>query len=107
LLVSWCTGGRGDMACSDEDHGRSRRPSAEDRGWSHRSGTRWSGGQVALCAVYTWHVETRSAGFLVDPQNQGRRFVSGLASKPVRRFLLVWPQNQWRQFLAVWPQNLL
>jgi hypothetical protein len=26
-------------------------------------------------------VETRSAGFLVEPQNQGRRFVSGLASK--------------------------
>jgi hypothetical protein len=23
------------MACSDEDCGRSRRPSAEDRGWSH------------------------------------------------------------------------
>jgi hypothetical protein len=29
------------MACSDEDRGRSRRPGAEDRGWSHRSGTRW------------------------------------------------------------------
>jgi hypothetical protein len=29
------------MACSDEDHGRSRRPSVEDRGWSHRLGTRW------------------------------------------------------------------
>jgi hypothetical protein len=42
-----------------------------------------SRGQVAPCAVYTWHVETRSAGFLVEPQNQGRRFVSGLASKPV------------------------
>jgi hypothetical protein len=27
-------------------------------------------------------VETRKAGFLVEPQNQGRRFVSGLASKP-------------------------
>jgi hypothetical protein len=24
------------MACSDEDCGRSRRPGAEDRGWSHR-----------------------------------------------------------------------
>jgi hypothetical protein len=51
------------MACSDEGHGRSRRPSEEDRGWSHRS------------------------GFLVEPQNQGRRFVSGLASKPLGRFL--------------------
>jgi hypothetical protein len=29
------------MTCSDEDRGRSRRPGAEDRGWSHRSGTRW------------------------------------------------------------------
>jgi hypothetical protein len=29
------------MAYSDEDHGRSRRPGVEDRGWSHRSGIRW------------------------------------------------------------------
>jgi hypothetical protein len=66
-----------------------------------------SRGQVTLCAVYTVHIETRSAGFLVEPQNQGQRFVSGLASKPLRRFLPVWPQNRWRRFLAVWPQNLL
>jgi hypothetical protein len=33
LPVSWCAGDRCDMADSDEDHGRSRRPSAEDRGW--------------------------------------------------------------------------
>jgi hypothetical protein len=26
------------MMCSDEYHDRSRRPGAEDRGWSHRSG---------------------------------------------------------------------
>jgi hypothetical protein len=31
LLVSWCAGGRCGMACSDEDHGMSRRPGAEDR----------------------------------------------------------------------------
>jgi hypothetical protein len=42
-----------------------------------------SRGRVALCAVCTWHVETRSAGFLVEPQNQGRQLLSGLASKPV------------------------
>jgi hypothetical protein len=47
-----------------------------------------SRGQVTLCAVYTVHVETRSAGFLVEPQNQGRRFVSGLASNPLGRFLI-------------------
>jgi hypothetical protein len=41
LLVSWCVGGRCDMMCSDKDHGRSRKPGAEDRVWSHRSGTQW------------------------------------------------------------------
>jgi hypothetical protein len=57
-------------------------------------------------------VETRSAGFLVEPQNQGRWFVSGLASKPLERFLIglglktdgggllvVWHQNHWDSFL--------
>jgi hypothetical protein len=107
LLVSWCAGGRCCMACSDEDRGRSRRPSAEDQGWSHRSDTRWPGGRVALCAVCNMHVETRSVSFLVEPQNQGRRFTSGSASKPLGRFLPVWPQNRWRWFLAIWPQNLL
>jgi hypothetical protein len=47
-----------------------------------------SRGQVAPCAVYTMHVEVMSACFLVEPQNQGRQFVSGLASKPLRRFLI-------------------
>jgi hypothetical protein len=45
-------------------------------------------GQVAPCAVCTVHIETRSTSFLVEPQNQGRRFVSGLASKPLGRFLI-------------------
>jgi Ni/Co efflux regulator RcnB len=31
------------MTCSEKDRDRSMRPSAEDRRWSHRSGTRWSG----------------------------------------------------------------
>jgi hypothetical protein len=34
LLVSCCAGGKCDMAGSDEDHGRSRRPITEDRRWS-------------------------------------------------------------------------
>jgi hypothetical protein len=51
-------------------------------------------GRVASCAVCTCHVETRSTGFLVELQNQGRRFVSALASKPLRRFSPVWPQNR-------------
>jgi hypothetical protein len=68
------------------------------------------GGWVTPCAVCTVHVEKRSASFLVEPQNQDRRFVTGtvfsgltlkpvamvspgLASKPVMCFL-VEPQNQ-------------
>jgi hypothetical protein len=50
LLVLWCAGDRCGIACSDEDHGRSRRPGAEDRGWSHRSGTQWPGGREVR-----WH----------------------------------------------------
>jgi hypothetical protein len=44
-----------------------------------------SGGQVTLCTVRTVHDEMRSVGFLVEPQNQGRRFF-GLTSKPVTPF---------------------
>jgi hypothetical protein len=59
LLVLWCTGGRCSMMCSDEDHGRSMRPGAEDRGWSHMSGTQWPGdrevGWHRVCsAPCTW-----------------------------------------------------
>jgi hypothetical protein len=56
LLVSWCADGRCNMAGSDEDHGRSRRPGAEDRGWSSTGrvlGGRmieWSGD--AVCSLY-------------------------------------------------------
>jgi hypothetical protein len=35
-----------------------------------------SRGRVTLCVVCTVHKETRSAGFLVWLQNQGRRFLS-------------------------------
>jgi hypothetical protein len=52
LLVSWCAGGRCGMACSDENRGSSRRPGVEERGWSHRSGTQWSGDrEVGWCHV--------------------------------------------------------
>jgi hypothetical protein len=52
------------MACSDDDHGRSRRPGAEDRGWSHMSGTRWPGDQevgwhCVQSAPCTWRREVR------------------------------------------------
>jgi hypothetical protein len=42
------------MACSNEDRGSSRRPSVEDRGWSHISGTRWPGDrEVGWCRVWS------------------------------------------------------
>jgi hypothetical protein len=53
-----------------------------------------------LCAVYTVQMETRSIGFLVESQNQGRWFVNGLASKPLGRFLPVWLQDRWRRFIS-------
>jgi hypothetical protein len=64
LLVSWCAGDRCGMACSDEDRGGSRRPSAEDRRWSHRSGTSWRGGREVgwrrvRSAPDTWRPEAR------------------------------------------------
>jgi hypothetical protein len=39
-------------------------------------------------AVCSMHVEMRSAGFLVEPQNQGRWFISSLTPKPLGRFLI-------------------
>jgi hypothetical protein len=40
-----------------------------------------SRGRVAPCVVCTWHVETRSVGFLVEPQNQGGGGFPGLGLK--------------------------
>jgi hypothetical protein len=33
LLILWCAGDRCDTAGSDEDCGRSKKPTVEDRGW--------------------------------------------------------------------------
>jgi hypothetical protein len=73
LFVSWCAGGRCGMAGSDEDHGKSRRPGAKDRGLS--STGRILGGQTvrrsgdAVC------------GLFCAQENEERRFL-GLASEP-------------------------
>jgi hypothetical protein len=48
-----------------------------------------AGDRVMPCAVCTVHKETRSVSFLVEPQNQGRWFVNGLASKLIGRLLSV------------------
>jgi hypothetical protein len=81
------------MACSDEDHGKSRRPSAEDRGWSHRSGTRWPGDREV-----GWH----RVWFASCMWRRGAR-VSWLSLKTkVDDLLVVWPQNHWDDFSSVW-----
>jgi hypothetical protein len=48
-----------------------------------------SRGWVASCAIYTVHVETRSASLLVEPQNYGQRFISGLVSTSLGWFFPV------------------
>jgi hypothetical protein len=59
LHISWCAGRKSDMAGSGEDHDRSRRPSAEDRGWSCTG--RVLGGQAigrsgdTMCNLYRAH----------------------------------------------------
>jgi hypothetical protein len=52
------------MVCSDEDCDMSRRPSEEDRRWSHRSGTWWPGGREVRwrrvrSAPDTWRLGAR------------------------------------------------
>jgi hypothetical protein len=81
------------MVCSDEDRGRSRRPSAEDRGWSHRSGTQWPGDREI-----GWH-RVRSAPCT---WRRGAR-ISWLSLKTnVDGLSAVWPQNHWDGFSLVW-----
>jgi hypothetical protein len=41
---------------------------------------------------------TGTVSYQFRPQNRWRRFVSGLASKPLGWFSLVWPQNLLRRF---------
>jgi hypothetical protein len=54
--------------------------------------------RVTLCVTCTVHVETRSTSFLVEAQNQGRQFVSGLASKPLGQVSRFGPQNRQLRF---------
>jgi hypothetical protein len=61
---------------------------------------RRSRGRVTLCAVCTMHELMRSASFLVEPQNQGQRFVSGLASKPLDWFVSDLASKPLRRFVS-------
>jgi hypothetical protein len=69
-----------------------------------------------LCKVYIMHMEMRSAGFLVEPQNQGRQFPCFGPQNRQLRFgdlglkitaTVSWfvPQNQVGYGLSVAPQN--
>jgi hypothetical protein len=53
---------------------------------------------VTLCADCAVHKEMRSVCFLVWPQNQGRQFVIGLASKPLGQVSWFGPQNKQLRF---------
>jgi hypothetical protein len=64
------------MACSDEDRGRSRRPGAEDRGWSHRSGAWWLGNRevgwrLVRSAPCTWRRGARVSWLILKPKVDG------------------------------------
>jgi hypothetical protein len=54
---------------------------------------------VAPSAVCTVHVETSSAGFLVEPQNQGGGGFSGLDLKTGSSGLMIWASKSSRRFL--------
>jgi hypothetical protein len=84
LLVSWCASGRCGMSGSDEDRGKSRTPSAEDRGWSHRLGTRWSDDREVECRRVWFAPCTRRRVALVS--------WFSLKTK-VDSLTVVWPRN--------------
>jgi hypothetical protein len=92
------------MAGSDEDLGKSRRPSVEDWGWSSTSSI-----------LNVWTIE-RSGDAMCGPHHtygdEERRFLGlaskpratvspGLALKPVATVLVVWPQNHLLGFLGL------
>jgi hypothetical protein len=60
-----------------------------------------SRGWVAPSAVCTWHVETRSGGFLVEPQNQDGVGFSGLGLKTGSSGLVIWASKSPRRFLGL------
>jgi hypothetical protein len=60
-----------------------------------------SKGRMTSCAVCTWHVETRSAGFLVEPQNKGGRRFPGLGLKTGSSGLVIWASKSPQRFLGL------
>jgi hypothetical protein len=60
-----------------------------------------SRGRVAPCAVCTGHVETRSAGFLVEPRNQGGGGFPSWGLKTGSSGLMIWASKSPRRFLGL------
>jgi hypothetical protein len=85
LLVSWSVGDRCDIAGSDEDLGRSRRPSAEDYGWS--SIDRVLGGWMIMRSG------DAMCGLHCAQGDEECRFL-GLASKPNSMGFPIWASKQ-------------
>jgi hypothetical protein len=56
---------------------------------------------VASCAVCTWHVETRNASFLFEPQNQGGGGFPDLRLKTGSSGLVIWASKSPRRFLGL------
>jgi hypothetical protein len=73
LLISWCVGDRCDMVNNDKDHGRSRRPSAKDWGWSSTS---------QVLGVRTIERSSDAYCDLHRAQEDEERGFLGLTSKP-------------------------
>jgi hypothetical protein len=119
FLVSWCAGGRCDMADSDEDHDRSMRPDAEDQWWSS-IGRILSGRVIGRSGntVYGLHhthedeehrffglaSKSRSTVFRFGPQNRQLRF-GDLDLKITATVSYFMPQNQASFGLSVVSQN--
>jgi hypothetical protein len=93
LLVSYCVGGRCGMTGSDEDCGRSRRPSAEDQRWSSTSqvlgGRTIERSEDAVCGLHRTQRDEECVFFRLA--SKPRLTVSpGLTLKPVASGFPVW-----------------
>jgi hypothetical protein len=104
------------MVCNDEDCGRSGRLDAEDRGRSHRLGTRWSSDQevgwhCVRSTPCTWRREAQISWLsfktkvyvlsVVWPQNHCDGFLQFSLKTCDDDFLRFWPQNRWLGFFGL------
>jgi hypothetical protein len=119
LLIPWRAAGRCGMACSNEDHGRSRRPGAEDCGWLGDQEVGWHCVWSAPCmwrqrVLISWlSLKTRVNGlWVVWPQNHSDDFLQfgpktggdrfpGLGLKTGNYGLMIWASKSPRRFLGL------